>query len=135
MSLFTVLDEIRAAALGVIVAVAPLVVLFLIFQVFLLKLPRKNVQNILAGTLIAAIGLFLFLLGAAIGFLPFGQAAGAALGARGFDEGPLGRGQALQIGLGAGQGGAILGGQPVLGVGRQGRDGGDGGGSKRESAA
>src|SRR5690606_18590825 len=35
------------------------------------------------GTLIATVGLFLFLLGVAIGFLPFGRAAGAALGAAG----------------------------------------------------
>lgn len=80
MSLLSLLAEIEAAALGVIVAVAPLAVLFLIFQVFLLDLPRKNARNILVGTLIAAVGLFLFLLGVGIGFLPFGRAVGAALG-------------------------------------------------------
>jgi hypothetical protein len=48
---------------------------------FLLKLPRRQVVDILKGTGIAAIGLFLFLLGIGIGFLPFGWAMGEALGA------------------------------------------------------
>jgi hypothetical protein len=42
-------------------------------------LPRQQVTDILVGSLIAAIGLFLFLLGIGIGFLPFGRATGAAL--------------------------------------------------------
>lgn len=61
-------------------AVLPLAVLFLLFQVFLLKLPTRDVRNILTGTLIAAAGLFLFLAGVAIGFMPFGTAIGKALG-------------------------------------------------------
>jgi hypothetical protein len=53
---------------------------FLIFQVFLLKLPRRQVADILKGTAIAAAGLFLFLMGIGIGFLPLGRAMGEALG-------------------------------------------------------
>lgn len=75
------LKEMASVALGVAVAVTPLVLLFLIFQVFLLKLPVKQVAEILKGTLIAAAGLFLFLLGVALAFLPFGRAVGEALGA------------------------------------------------------
>ncbi|WP_454916090.1 DUF1538 domain-containing protein [Xanthobacter sediminis] len=72
--------EIEATAVSVAVAVVPLAALFLVFQLFLLKLPRRAVGDILKGTAIAALGLFLFLLGISIGFLPFGRAVGAALG-------------------------------------------------------
>lgn len=75
------LQEIAAVARGVTIAVTPLVLLFLLFQIFLLKLPVKQVAAILKGTLVAAAGLFLFLLGVAIAFLPFGRAVGSALGA------------------------------------------------------
>ncbi|HEX6979112.1 MAG TPA: DUF1538 domain-containing protein [Alphaproteobacteria bacterium] len=77
------LDEIADTARSVAVAVAPLVVLFLIFQLSFLRLPRRHVADILIGTAIAAVGLFLFLLGIAIGFLPFGRAIGAAFAALG----------------------------------------------------
>jgi hypothetical protein len=77
----TWMAEIAATAWSVAVAVVPLAVLFLLFQIFLLKLPRGEVADILKGTAIAAVGLFLFLLGIGIGFLPFGRALGEALGA------------------------------------------------------
>ncbi len=62
-------------------AVLPLAVLFMMFQIFMLGLPRRDVRNILIGTLLAAAGLFLFLLGVTISFIPFGRAVGEALGA------------------------------------------------------
>lgn len=79
----TWIAEIEATALSVTIAIVPLVLLFLLVQVFLLKLPRQQVADILKGTAIAAVGLFLFLLGIGIGFLPFGRAVGEALGALG----------------------------------------------------
>lgn len=75
------LPEIASTARGVTIAVMPLVLLFLVFQIFLLKLPLRQVADILKGTLIAALGLFLFLVGVGMAFLPFGQIVGAALGA------------------------------------------------------
>ena len=75
------LAEIGTIARDVMVAVTPLALLFLVFQVFLLKLPLRQVADILKGTLIAAVGLFLFLLGVGVAFLPFGRAVGAVLGA------------------------------------------------------
>lgn len=68
-------------AWSVTIAIAPLVLLFLLFQFFLLGLPRRQVTDILKGTAITAVGLFLFLLGVGIGFLPFGRAIGEAFGA------------------------------------------------------
>jgi hypothetical protein len=75
------IDEARSAAVSVMMAVLPLAGLFLAFQVFLLRLPGRSFRNILAGTLLSACGLFLFLVGVGIGFLPVGRAIGEALGA------------------------------------------------------
>ncbi len=66
---------------SVAIAVVPLVVLFLLFQIFLLKLPWRQVADVLTGTAIAVAGLFLFLVGVSMAFLPFGRALGEALGA------------------------------------------------------
>ncbi len=80
MTLASLIEEFRDTGWSVITAVFPLVVLFLAFQVTMLHLPRQDVRNILVGTLLAAIGLFLFLLGVGIGFIPFGRAVGIAIG-------------------------------------------------------
>jgi hypothetical protein len=81
VSVDRLLDEFGVAAAGVAEAVLPLAGLFLVFQALLLKLPGKNVVDIMIGTLIAAAGLFLFLVGVEIGFMPIGRAIGEALGA------------------------------------------------------
>lgn len=77
------LENLADTAASVAQAILPLVVLFVVFQLFLLRLPRGKVREILFGTALAAAGLFLFLLGVGIGFLPFGRAMGAAIGAIG----------------------------------------------------
>ena len=75
------LGEAVQALSSVAIAVAPLTVMFLVFQIFLLKLPPRQVADILKGTAIAAVGLVLFLLGIGIGFLPFGRVIGETVGA------------------------------------------------------
>jgi hypothetical protein len=75
------LTESLAALASVTEAVAPLVALFLAFQFLWLRLPSKQVAEVLVGTAVASAGLFLFLLGMEIGFLPFGRAIGTAFGA------------------------------------------------------
>jgi Protein of unknown function (DUF1538) len=74
------LDLIGSSASSVALAVLPLAVIFLAFQFLFLKLPKRTVYGILVGTLLASAGLFLFLLGVSIGFLPAGRAIGEALG-------------------------------------------------------
>jgi len=74
-------DGIGRTFLGVIEALLPLLVLFIIFQFLVLKLPRSYVFNLLKGTLLALIGLALFLQGVRTGFFPAGQAMGEILGA------------------------------------------------------
>lgn len=73
--------EVMDALISVLIAVTPLTLLFLVFQVFFLKLPLRQVADILKGTALAATGLFLFLAGIGIGFLPFGRLIGQTLGA------------------------------------------------------
>ncbi len=80
MSDAPVLSDLGRTAWGVAWAVLPLAALFMAFQLLFLKLPRKEVSRILTGTLMASAGLFLFLLGVSIGFLPFGRAIGETLG-------------------------------------------------------
>lgn len=80
MILASLLEQLWETARSVTLAVLPLLTLFLLFQVLLLGLPRREVKDILRGTVIAAAGLYLFLLGVSIGFLPFGHAIGVALG-------------------------------------------------------
>jgi hypothetical protein len=75
-----VLDGFQATLLSVVAAVLPLVLIFVVFQLLMLRLPRKSVADILKGTLLASVGLLLFLQGVHIGFLPFGKALGEALG-------------------------------------------------------
>jgi hypothetical protein len=74
------LNDLARTAVSVALAVLPLAALFMTFQVLFLRLPRQEAARILMGTTVAAGGLFLFLLGVTIGFLPFGRAIGEALG-------------------------------------------------------
>jgi hypothetical protein len=62
--------------------VVPLAIIFLLFQAFFLKLPGTVLPGIVIGTLLACAGLFVFLLGVEVAFLPFGRAIGEALGSR-----------------------------------------------------
>ncbi len=77
----TFLELLAGTARSVAGAVAPLVVLFLVFQALLLKLPTREVARILGGTLLAAAGLLLFLTGVSLAFLPFGALIGRAIAA------------------------------------------------------
>ncbi|MFO7997031.1 MAG: DUF1538 domain-containing protein [Dehalococcoidia bacterium] len=83
MSEVVIWDGIGHTFLGVIKALLPLLVLFIIFQFSVLKLPRSYVSNLLKGTLLAVVGLALFLQGVSTGFFPAGQAMGEILGAMG----------------------------------------------------
>lgn len=81
MSPSLALEHLADTAWSVLLAVLPLALLFMLFQILFLQLPVSEVKRILTGTLLASMGLFLFLLGVSIGFLPFGRAIGEALGA------------------------------------------------------
>ena len=76
----TFIDELYRPARGVALAVLPLAALFAVFQLLFLKLPRTEITRIVVGTLIASVGLFLFLLGASVAFMPFGRLIGETFG-------------------------------------------------------
>lgn len=56
--------------LDVFIALAPIVVLFALFQIFSLRLPGKEIVRLCVGVLYTYVGLVLFLTGVNVGFLP-----------------------------------------------------------------
>ncbi len=63
----------------VALALAPLLIFFIFFQIFFLKLPRKKFFNILKGAVPAFLGLALFLQGVHVAFFPAGEIIGITL--------------------------------------------------------
>lgn len=61
------------------VALLPLAVIFALFQLLVLKLPRRYVFNAFKGLLLAFLGLLLFLYGVQVGFMPAGYEIGRTL--------------------------------------------------------
>jgi hypothetical protein len=80
MSDSPILTDLIRTFVSVVLAIVPIAAVFVIFQLWILKLPRSELKRIVAGTVIASIGLFLFLLGVGIGFMPFGRAIGESIG-------------------------------------------------------
>jgi hypothetical protein len=63
----------------VAIALAPLVAVFAFFQLFMLKLPKRQVIKIIKGVILTFIGLALFMQGVHIGFMPVGELMGMAI--------------------------------------------------------
>jgi hypothetical protein len=64
----------------VALALIPLILFFIFFQVWMLKLPWKKVRDIIVGLILAFMGLALFLQGVHVGFLPVGREIGDIVG-------------------------------------------------------
>lgn len=64
----------------VALALLPIVVFFIIFQIFSLKLKKLSVVRIFVGMLYTYAGLVLFLTGVNVGFMPMGAFIGKAIG-------------------------------------------------------
>lgn len=71
--------ELPSMAFEVLMAMVPLVVLFLIFQVLFFKLSKKQLMKIFKGLIYTFIGFVLFLTGVNAGFMEAGSAIGYAL--------------------------------------------------------
>lgn len=76
----SLLVDLAITARGVALAVLPLAALFAAAQLLFLRLPRREVARIIKGTVLASVGLFLFLLGVSVGFMPFGRTIGESFG-------------------------------------------------------
>ncbi|MBR1584256.1 MAG: DUF1538 domain-containing protein [Clostridia bacterium] len=64
----------------VLIALAPILILFFAFQIFSLRLPRQEIKRMVVGLLYTYLGLVLFLTGVNVGFLPMGDYLGRQLG-------------------------------------------------------
>lgn len=64
----------------VALAMAPLVVLFILLQIFLLKMPPVQMRRLVKGQIYAFVGLVVFLTGVNGGFMPAGRRLGELLG-------------------------------------------------------
>lgn len=64
------------------IALIPLSIFFAFFQIFMLKLPRQRVFQIILGFFLTFLGLAFFLQGVHVGFFPIGQMIGNTLGAK-----------------------------------------------------
>lgn len=65
------------------VALLPIILFFIIYQIFVIKMPRKELAKVFIGCVYEFIGLTLFLLGANVGFLQIGSLIGSELAALG----------------------------------------------------
>lgn len=61
-------------------ALVPLILFFMLFQVFMLHLPRKRIFQIILGFALTFFGMAFFLQGVHIGFFPIGDLMGQTLG-------------------------------------------------------
>ncbi|WP_147803098.1 DUF1538 domain-containing protein [Alkalicoccus halolimnae] len=75
-------DGIGHVIYEVALAVIPLLIFFLIFQIFFLDLDKQRLKNIFVGLIFTFLGLVLFLQGVEVGFFPAGEAIGELLGQR-----------------------------------------------------
>ena len=80
MNQIIIIDDFLHLLLEIFYALVPLVLIFIFFQVFVFKLGRSSVLNIIKGMVLTYFGLVLFLYGVKIGFLPTGKIIGESLG-------------------------------------------------------
>ena len=90
------------------VALLPVIVIFFVFQIFTLKISKRNLLKIIIGLLYTYAGLVLFLTGVNVGFSPLGLALGFEFAAK---HSPL-----LMIPLAAILGWFIISAEPAVGV-------------------
>ena len=90
------------------VALLPVIIIFFIFQIFSLKISKRNLLKIVIGILYTYIGLVLFLTGVNVGFSPLGLALGSELASMRY---PL-----LMIPLAGVLGWFIISAEPAVGV-------------------
>ncbi len=71
--------QIGKVAMEVIIALLPIIIIFLIFQIILFILPRKALRKVLMGLLFTYIGFVMFLVGVNGGFMDVGAIIGSTI--------------------------------------------------------
>ena len=97
-----------------LISIAPLFALFVIFQIFLLKMTRRQVIRIIIGFIYAFIGLTIFLIGVNGGFSQAGAALGQKLGALAVERGGIW--YVILLGTGLALGAIIVSAEPAVWV-------------------
>lgn len=77
------LDDVKEILLEVLQAIAPIVAVIAILQLFVLRTPAELFWQFIAGAVMVTTGLFLFLVGVRIGLLPIGEMVGSEFVSRG----------------------------------------------------
>jgi len=72
-------DTIPHNLLEVALIILPILIIFMLFQFFLLKLPAKKVGIIILGLFFVYVGIVLFFTGVNVGFLPIGSEIGSVI--------------------------------------------------------
>lgn len=80
-STLNIFDYLLKYGKEVLIALSPIVVLFIIFQIFFLKIPKKSLIRIFISIVYTFIGLVLFLVGVNYGFSNVGSYIGKEIGA------------------------------------------------------
>lgn len=75
-------EELPAILKEVSLALLPLILMFAVFQITLLKMPRAQIKRMVVGIIYSFVGLTLFLNGVNGGFMPAGEMLGKILGSR-----------------------------------------------------
>lgn len=77
------LEDIKDVLREVVQAIAPLVIVIILLQIFILRSPPALLWQFAAGAVMVGGGLFLFLVGVRVGLLPVGELLGSELVSRG----------------------------------------------------
>lgn len=78
--IFRLLGNGLARTMGeVAIALGAIIVVFILFQIFALKMPKAELKNIIVGFIITYAGLTIFLTGVNVGFMPMGKLLGGEI--------------------------------------------------------
>lgn len=80
MSLLSFFNDLLNTFLEVAKTLIPLIVLFVFFDVFYLKLPKSFIRKVVRGTVMTLLGLTFFLQGVYVAFAPIAKELGAVFG-------------------------------------------------------
>ena len=85
MSEFFITSDFISLIIEILIALSPLFLIFIIFQIFVFKLSAKRFLSIVSGFVMVFFGLILFLFGVKIGFVPVGNFIGKTIGGSSFN--------------------------------------------------